>query len=152
QRDRADANFQKARKAVDDYLTQISENTLLKSPLPGLQPLRKELLQTALKYYESFAAEHQDDPTLRAELARAHARAGKLSTSLGSEAEGHSSLRQARELLEVLVQEQPERAEYRAELAAVYLELGNAETRKPEESAERLRNLNRAQELAEQLV
>src|SRR5262249_13784751 len=152
QRDRADANFQKAQKAVDDYLIQISENTLLKSPLPGLQPLRKELLQTALAYYESFVGEHQDDPALRAELARAHARAGKLAITLGAQAEGYSSLRQARDLLEKLVQEQPGRAEHRAELADVHLELSKAETRKPEDPAERLHDLDRVQELAEQLV
>jgi tetratricopeptide (TPR) repeat protein len=152
QRDRADANFLKARQAVDDYLTQISENTLLKSPLPGLQPLRKELLRTALSYYERFVAEHQDDPTLQAELARAHSRAGKLGITLGTEAEGYASLRQARNLLEKLVQEQPDRAEERAELASVYLELSRAETRKPEDSAERRRDLGRAQELTEQLV
>src|SRR5262249_40051154 len=50
QRDLADRNFRRALRAVDDYLTQVSENRLLKSPLPGLQPLRKELLETALKY------------------------------------------------------------------------------------------------------
>jgi serine/threonine-protein kinase len=152
ERDRADANFQKAQTAVDEYLTQVSENTLLKSPLPGLQPLRKELLRTALKYYESFVAEHQEDPSLRAELARAHARAGKLGITLGSKEEGYSSLRQARDLLEKLVQEQPERAEHRAELVDVYLLLGKAPIRKPEESAERLADLRRALELAEQLI
>src|SRR5262249_41516200 len=47
---RADANLQKARAAVDDYLTTVSESTLLNSSLPGLEPLRKELLQTALRY------------------------------------------------------------------------------------------------------
>jgi serine/threonine-protein kinase len=152
QRDRADANFQKAQKAVDEYLTQVSENTLLKSSLPGLQPLRSELLRTALRYYEGFAAEHRDDPTLRAELARAHARAGKLGVTLNSQSEGYASLRQARDLLESLAREQPNRAEHRAELAAVYLELSKAETRRPEDSAERLRDLDRARELAEQLV
>jgi serine/threonine-protein kinase len=152
QRDRADASFQKAQKAVDDYLIQVSENTLLNSPLPGLQPLRKELLRTALKYYGDFVAEHQDDPTLRAQLARAHARAGKLGVMLGSEADGYSSLRQARELLEKLGQDQPERTEHRTELADVYLELSKAQIRKPEDSAERLRDLDRARELAEQLV
>ena len=45
----AQANLARARAAVEDYLTTISESRLLKSPLPGLQPLRKELLATALK-------------------------------------------------------------------------------------------------------
>ena len=53
----AKANLARARAAVDDYLTTISESRLLKSPLPGLQPLRKELLTTALKYYEDFVSQ-----------------------------------------------------------------------------------------------
>jgi serine/threonine-protein kinase len=152
QRDRADANFQKAQKAVDDYLTQVSENTLLKSPLPGLQPLRKQLLQAALTYYESFAAEHREDPALQAELARVHARAGEIAVDLGSEAEGSRSLRAARDLLEKLAREQPEQPGLRAELAHVYLQLARGETRKPEDAAERLRRLQRAHELAAELV
>jgi serine/threonine-protein kinase len=152
QRDRADANFQGARKAVDDYLTQVSENTLLKSPLPGLQPLRKELLRSALKYYDGFVAEHQDDQALRAELARAHARAGNIDVSLGSEAEGYASLRQAREILQELADQRPGRADLRAELADVYLTLGKASAHKPEETAEYLGYLRKAHDLAEQLV
>jgi serine/threonine protein kinase len=71
QRNLADRNFRQALQAVDDYFTQVSENTLLKSPLPGLQPLRKELLETAVKYYQAFVEEHREDPVLRAELAAA---------------------------------------------------------------------------------
>ena len=51
----ATASMKGARAAVDDYLTTISESRLLKSRSPGLQPLRKELLTTALKYYEDFS-------------------------------------------------------------------------------------------------
>ena len=63
QRLRAEANYAEAqssdcadlaRRAVDEYFVQVSENTLLKSPLPGLQPLRKQLLESALKYYKEF--------------------------------------------------------------------------------------------------
>ena len=61
QRVRAEANYVEAqkqrdlaRRAVDEYFVQVSENTLLKSPLPGLQPLRKQLLESALKYYKEF--------------------------------------------------------------------------------------------------
>src|SRR5262249_15615004 len=103
-------------------------------------------------YYESFAAEHRDDPTLHAELARAHARAGEIAVDLGSEAEGSKSLRAARDLLEKLAREQPEQPGLRAELAHVYLQLSRGETRKPEDAAERLRLLQRAHELAAELV
>jgi serine/threonine-protein kinase len=78
QRDLARANFRTARQAVDDYLTTVSQNQLLQSPLPGLQPLRKELLHLALNYYQDFVTEHQDDPELRKDLGAAYLRLGLI--------------------------------------------------------------------------
>ena len=63
QRQRAEANFAKARTAVDDSFTKISESQLLK--VAGMQPLRRELLQSALGFYEGFLKERGDDPGLR---------------------------------------------------------------------------------------
>ena len=83
----AKANLARARAAVDDYLTTISESRLLDSPLPGLQPLRKELLVTALKYYEDFVQRHQDDTDLRAELAAATFRVGEITDQISSKEE-----------------------------------------------------------------
>src|SRR5207244_2461972 len=40
QRQLAEASFQQARQAVDEYFTRISENRLIRAP--GLQPLRRE--------------------------------------------------------------------------------------------------------------
>ncbi len=80
----AQANLTRARAAVDDYLTKISESRLLESRLPGLQPLRNELLATALKYYEEFVSRNQDDPGLRADLAAAHVRVGEIIDQIGS--------------------------------------------------------------------
>ena len=51
---------------------------LLKSPLPGLQPLRKQLLESALKYYQEFVRQGGDDPELQAELAQAYFRVGTI--------------------------------------------------------------------------
>ena len=76
QRKQAEANFAKARAAVDESSTNISESQLLK--VPGMQPLRRELLQSALRFYEDFVKEHGDDPTVRAGLASAFLRVGKI--------------------------------------------------------------------------
>jgi serine/threonine-protein kinase len=112
QRDLAEENFRTARQAVDDYFIQVSENKLLKSPLPGLQPLRKELLVTALKYYQQFAAQHGDDPTLQAELARAHYRVGQIIQETGTKELSLAAYEQARAVWEALVTRDPERREY----------------------------------------
>ncbi len=92
----------RARAAVDDYLTTISESRLLKSPLPGLQPLRKELLTTALKYYEDFVNRHQDDPGLQADLAAATFRVGDITDQIGSQEEALKAFQTALRMYESL--------------------------------------------------
>jgi eukaryotic-like serine/threonine-protein kinase len=93
--DEAEANLVGARAAVEEYLTTISESRLLKSPLPGLQPLRKELLATALKYYEGVVSRHQDDPELRADLAAAQFRVGEITDQIGSKQEALKAFKTA---------------------------------------------------------
>ena len=63
----AEIAFQQARSAVDDLLTKVSEDTLLNQP--GMQPVRKELLEKALSYYRRFLEQHATDPKVKAELA-----------------------------------------------------------------------------------
>jgi eukaryotic-like serine/threonine-protein kinase len=65
-REDAERNFQRARQAVDDYFTLVSQSTLFE--VPGLQPLRKELLESAVRYYQMLAKERGDDPGVLAEL------------------------------------------------------------------------------------
>ena len=103
----AQANLARARAAVDDYLTTISESRLLKSPLPGLQPLRKELLATALKYYEDFVGRHQDDPGLRADLAAAQLRVGEITELIGSKEEALEAFQTALDMYESLASATP---------------------------------------------
>ena len=76
QRRQAEANLQKARKAVDEYFTLVSESTLL--DVPGLQPLRKELLEAALRFYEGFATERKNDPAALADLAVTYMRVAEI--------------------------------------------------------------------------
>ena len=45
-RRQADANFERARGAVDEFFTTVSQSKLI--DVPGLQPLRKELLEDAV--------------------------------------------------------------------------------------------------------
>ncbi len=98
----AKANLAHARAAVEDYLTTISESRLLNSPLPGLQPLRKELLVTALRYYEDFVQRHQDDTDLRAELAAATLRVGEITDQIGAKGEAVKAFQKASSIYESL--------------------------------------------------
>lgn len=126
----AEENFQRARKAVDDYFTKVSESQLL--DVPSLQPLRKDLLELARKYYEEFAKEHQDDPAIRAELAATHLRLGKIYAQLGSPIEAEKSLGKAlRAWKEIEVTtptavDRSAQAEIHLELAKVKRDAGDA--------------------------
>jgi serine/threonine-protein kinase len=70
------AERDKALRAVQDYLTLVSESRLLN--VPGMQPLRRELLETALKYYQQFASQYQDDPARQIEVAAAKLRLAQI--------------------------------------------------------------------------
>jgi tetratricopeptide (TPR) repeat protein len=137
---------------VDDYFTRISENTLLSSPVPGMQPLRKELLETALRYYRSFQAQSRDDPALRAELARAIDRVGRINESIGTNGETLAAYEEALGLFTALVRDHPADLGLRQDLARVNRSLGSLLSERmgrPVEGLERLRN---AVALSESLV
>jgi tetratricopeptide (TPR) repeat protein/serine/threonine protein kinase len=82
QKQRAEANFDKARRAVDEYLSKVTDNQLLS--VPGMQSLRRELLAAALPFYAEFTQERSDDPSLQRELASANYRLGRIQSELGN--------------------------------------------------------------------
>ena len=115
QKHRAETNFAKARKAVDDYFTAVSESQLLK--VPGMQPLRRELLRSALTFYQDFLKERGDDTALRGELAATYLRVGKIYSELEEGGEANKVYEQAREVYEALAKAAPESIEWRHGLA-----------------------------------
>jgi tetratricopeptide (TPR) repeat protein len=152
QRRLAEENFRLARRAVDEYFIQVSENTLLDTPVPGMQPLRKELLQTALRYYREFQALHHDDPSLRAELARACYRIGYIEHDVGTTEQALTAFEEARSLGESLIREDPADLAIRYDLARSARSVGSVLYRRMGRQAEGLEQLRRAQVLAESLV
>jgi serine/threonine protein kinase/tetratricopeptide (TPR) repeat protein len=125
QRRRAEANFAKARGAVDESFTKISESQLLK--VAGMQPLRRELLQSALAFYEGFLKERGDDPTVRAGLASAFLRVGKIRNEFGEYREAKQSYEKAQALFEPLVAANPAEPEFQDGLAQSLFWLGRNE-------------------------
>ncbi len=116
ERAKAEANFRQARAAVDQYFTTVSESKLL--DVPGLQPLRKELLDAAQQYYRHFLREHGNDPAVRVEAASASFRAGWISEVIGRPAEAMGPYRMATALYEELARSNPGNVEYRRLWAA----------------------------------
>jgi tetratricopeptide (TPR) repeat protein len=122
---RAEANFQQARQAVDSYYTQVSESQLLKAS--GLQPLRRELLQPALAYYQAFVEQHGDDPTVRVDLALAYDRVGAITSEIGSKEQSQDAYRRAVEIYQKLARDNPHVNQYQDGLATTHNHLGRME-------------------------
>ena len=86
--DQANANLRLARQAVEEYFTRVSQDTLLQRQdapnVRDLRELRKDLLDVALRYYQKFVDQHQEDAELQLELAQAYGRVGELTGEIGS--------------------------------------------------------------------
>jgi tetratricopeptide (TPR) repeat protein/serine/threonine protein kinase len=116
----ARANLQKARQAVDDYFTQVSATPLLDTP--GLEPLRKQLLDTALNYYQDFIRQYGDDPQLQADVAAAHLRVSQITyMNGGSSDHWFPPLREGVEIIGRLVEEHRDTPEVQKRLTGIYL-------------------------------
>src|SRR5262249_10506443 len=105
QRQRAGTNFRKARQAGAEYFTLISESKLL--DVPGLQPLRKQLLEAALRYYQEFLNQHSADPNVRVELAATYLRVAQVYMQNNRTDDSIRTLRQAIPILQALLREKP---------------------------------------------
>ncbi len=118
----AESSFQLARKAVDDFFTRVSETTLL--DVPGLQPLRKELLQVALAYDQEFLQQRGQDPALKQEAAAAEFRIGTVIGEIGSKQEALAHFERARQTQQTLVDAQPQDSPKRIALATTINAIG----------------------------
>jgi serine/threonine protein kinase/tetratricopeptide (TPR) repeat protein len=122
QKQAAEANFQSALEAVDQMLTRVGEAELLN--VPQMEPVRRNLLQDALRFYQTFLRTRGDSPLLRSEAASAYRRLGQIQVQLGQRNEGEESYRQAVALLEELLAESPGDPDFRNKLAGVNGDLG----------------------------
>jgi eukaryotic-like serine/threonine-protein kinase len=100
------ASLALARKAVDDSFTKVSESALVN--VPGLRPLRRELLQSSLAFYEEFVRRGGDDPGALADLAATQARVGQILSDLGEKEKSRAALRRAVELYEKTLVARPD--------------------------------------------
>ncbi|MCO6457536.1 MAG: serine/threonine protein kinase [Pirellulaceae bacterium] len=96
-RQRAETNQQLARGAVDRFLVQVSSNVLLNEP--GLQALRRQLLESAVEYFQQIADNAQGDPAARIDLATAYGRQAQLRFELGEIEKAFELNERARTLL-----------------------------------------------------
>jgi tetratricopeptide (TPR) repeat protein len=122
-RGRADKNFQMARDSVDKYLSKVTDNPKLKQA--DFNQLRKELLETALPFFEQFAEQESPDADLRAARGRAYHRLAVIRQAMEERDLAVADYRKALQLLEPLVDELPANAEYRLALVEIQSRSGN---------------------------
>lgn len=79
---REQTSHARARQVVDDYFTQVSESTLLNQP--GMQELRRDLLERAAHHYQTLAEERGASVQLREELGKSHFRLGIIKEAIES--------------------------------------------------------------------
>ncbi len=79
-RARAEANFGLARESVDKYLTRVAANPELQAH--ALEPLRRQLLETAREFYQTFLSERSNDVGLNRDLASALVNLGLIERQL----------------------------------------------------------------------
>jgi serine/threonine protein kinase len=80
-KEEAEQHLKIARNAVDEMI-QVSEEELLDKP--GMGELRNRLLFSALKYYQQFIEQSEDDPRAQAELAATKERVEKILNDLAA--------------------------------------------------------------------
>ena len=128
QQAKAEANFRMAREAVDEYFTQVSENTLLNQP--GMQSLQQDLLGQALAYYRQFLVERADDPDIQDDLAGANFRVGLINEAVEADLQlAIEPLKSALEIQRRLATETPDDVDRAAALSDTLTALGRIQFR-----------------------
>jgi len=137
QRDRAEKRFDEVRGLAKSVVFELHEAI---KDLPGSNAARLVLVDKALEYYNSLAAEMPDDPVLRQEMGRSYLRIGDVQglptyPNLGQSQEAMASFRRSTALARLNVMACPDSMEYegdhisaRHRIGVMYLGIGKADS------------------------
>jgi serine/threonine-protein kinase len=123
QRAKALENFRRAREAVHKNLTLVSRDLRLQAF--DLEPLRKQLLETAMQFYEQFTSELSDDPDLRFEQVFVLGALADLEHEVGDKSKAIDWYQRAIEIMEPLAAEQPANRNYLERLSTLQNNIGH---------------------------
>jgi tetratricopeptide (TPR) repeat protein len=115
---RADRNLARAREAVKEYLLKTSESPLLQGG--DFQGLRKELLETAIPFYEEFVRQDQENPDLEFERGRAYDDLGFLRQGIGDQERAAADYAEAQAIFSRLAARYTDKPAYRLRLAEAH--------------------------------
>jgi tetratricopeptide (TPR) repeat protein len=118
QRERAEANFQMALRAVEQMLVEVGEEQLAYEP--RMEKKRRALLARALAFYQVFLQERATDPAVRTKAGQAYKQMADILRLLGQHEKALRAYRQSIVLLAALVEEFPNQPGYQQALADAY--------------------------------
>jgi tetratricopeptide (TPR) repeat protein len=149
QRDQAEQNARLARRAVDEMFTQVAEKWLVNQP--RLEPVQREFLEKALRFYEEFSSQKDTDPSAQLLVADAWRRAGAIRLRLGMLQPAEDAFRRALAINLALADTSPTNLDLRYRTVNPYLDLAKLLLAKdrPNEAADAYR---RAREIAQTLT
>ena len=114
-------NYRQARDAVDKLGARLAQKL---ADIPGAEHLRSKLLDQTLDYYRGFAAQVENEPLLRADLAMTHSKIAAIQEKIGSKEAAIAAYERAIKLLTQLSSEEPRVADHRRALARCESNLG----------------------------
>lgn len=120
-RGQADYNFGLAQGAVEGFLTRVGEDPRLRAH--ALEPLRRDLLESARGFHEHLIRQKPTDPQLRWRRALAYLRLAYIEDEIGSKSRAISLLQEAQGALAALSDEFPENLDYSVSLTKCLINL-----------------------------
>lgn len=126
--------FGQAREAVNWVMTYVGQKFLRRQP--GMDDVRRAILERALTYYQYFVRKQEtNDPELVWDEGKAQIRIGDVQTILGDLAQAEGAYQAAQKILAQLVQDYPNEADYKLDLATAYTNYGSLLTKKGDYTA-----------------
>ena len=148
QRQRAEDNLRESRAAVDRLFTRAAEEL---AHVPHMTKVRRTLLEDAAEFYESFVKQKSDDPEILFEMGRAYERLGFSYEFLGRYADAVKVTKQAKEIIEKLIANDPKNQNYKHKLTNIYLQLA-VRLKRNDQTEQSIAAMRQSLENAEQLA
>jgi tetratricopeptide (TPR) repeat protein/predicted Ser/Thr protein kinase len=132
QRDRARDRLLAEAEVVNQFLVKVSDSPDMTAH--GLEPLRKQLLNLAIGYYQALVREEDSEPRMQAERGRAYSRLAGLLAETGNAAGAETAFREALTIADGLASADPAEARYQALLGEILNNLAGFyfDTNRPE--------------------
>ena len=145
----ADQNLALAQQVVNDYVVKVTDDLRLRGE--DLRPLRRELLELVVPFYDGAVARYDDSPELLCEQGESYLKLAQISHELGDLKRAGNMCDRAVGILQRLCQQHPGNAELQF-LFCQALRTRGSQLQKNGQYAEAERTYQRMLEPLEQLV